>query len=753
MLCDGCPRKAEGIWSGESGNPKARILIVGMSPGVTELLQGVPFVGASGRVLAAALGEAGINLRECRLVNTINCLPAGGLKKMVVVSGQKVPNGTSISKEQKTACGPRFKAEMEKSGAEVVLLLGGQALEAVGVKGDITEWAGHLIAGGEVPGPIPPRTRWIIPSLHPSYVIRMGGLKLFPILKSHSDRLARALNGKLEVVDGIGSSQPATGWDSGPIAPSTPIAFDIETDREMRIERIGISTPFATGSWGWTPSTQALAKRILEGPGVKIAHNAAFDIPILERHGVMVSWPWWDTMWAAQLLHPDLPKSLTAVSGLVLDTPPWKHLNTKSPEYYNMMDALVTRRLYTPLRDALARDGLLPLFEGSVMVALRTLMEMTKVGIRVDLEKQRDWAGNLKRRFAAAQVELNERAGREININSPKQLQTLLFTDFDLPTQRNAAGGVTTDAGALERLSRRVAGPQLEVIRLLQTLRQTSKLIGTYLQRSPTVHPSYFPVGKDDSHYGAATGRLSSQNPNIQNQPKEARIIFTPHDLANLLVEGDYGSAELWAAAALSHDAKLLGVLESGEDLHAVNSELFGCDRTRAKNLMYGTLYGAGPKKLMETLQAKGISTTMKECKELQERLAATYPDLWAWRLRVVREVEETGFAQNPFGRRRYFVDVHNSKPEIINFFPQSTVADVVLRVVPKIAVSVRAYRGEILTTVHDSILTEVHKSQWEIWAHRMKVIMEEKIPELGISIPASVKIGLRWGRMHEVRV
>lgn len=455
-------------------------------------------------------------------------------------------------------------------------------------------------------------------------------------------------------------------------------------------------------------------------------------------------------MWAHQLFSPDLPKSLSMCTGLLFDVAHWKHLAKADMEFYNRMDAGMTLKLYHSLRGKLKADGLLDLFENSVMPALSTLINMTETGIRVDLVKQDQWAAALELRKLAARKTLGS-----VNPASPQQLQKLLYTDLGLkPKFAFKSTKITTDSEALHKLRKEVkdGSREAEILDALRDYRKTSKLLSTYSKQPAVVHPSYFPSSKDDDRGGAATGRLSCQDPNIQNQPKEARIIFVPHERGSgRLVEADYSQIELRVALALAGEEELLALMSSGKDIHSENSKNLKISRKLAKNMAYGAIYGAGVKQLQRTLKADGIDLSLSELSALMNHFKDMMPKLWAWRDRVVQQAGVLGYAQNPFGRRRYFGDMQ--PPEIVNFYPQSIVADIVLERLPKVERLTKDHGGFMLATVHDSFLIEINR--WKIagFLPKLRQILESPIDVVrpGLVIPVDLKVGRRWGRMHKI--
>jgi DNA polymerase-1 len=356
------------------------------------------------------------------------------------------------------------------------------------------------------------------------------------------------------------------------------------------------------GATTWTARWDAdikarVAQELSDDLRWKIAHNWQFDMLRLEEAGVAVSGRIFDTMLAAHLLQPDLYKALGRSAPLYLDLRSWKHLSLDSPSYYNAADARITHDLFRKQWGYLVDTGMLELFTDTMMPATRVLMGMTKRGIRVDIAHLGAWHAELSREIEERTRQWQSNVG-PINPFSAPQIHKLLYKEWGYPKQRTKYDAVTADEGAIKALIARGEGHIAE-LHLLLRLRELNKLRSTYaeheLGRDGCLHPHYLPASKDSDKVGAATGRLVS-SPNIQNQPLIARRLFIPRE-GMVFLEADYNQIEIRIAAALSGDGKLQGVLGTG-DIHAANMAQLNCDRVRAKNVLYGSLYGAGYKKL-----------------------------------------------------------------------------------------------------------------------------------------------------------
>jgi len=222
MMCPGCPRRLEspgldrddvrGKWCGKRGRSDASLLLIGMAPGKDELLAGVPFVGGSGRMLAAALAYNGTKLDSVAAINRVNCYPLGK---------DEVP-----SEEQLVACEPRFLADLAASKATVLVPLGDVALTSLhdvkGKRQSISYWRGYTIPAGEATVQLSPYVRWIVPAYHPAFIMR-GGNRAYPWLRVDLGTAVRASQGTLKRLSIPESNAP---W---PTAMPTRVSFDIET--------------------------------------------------------------------------------------------------------------------------------------------------------------------------------------------------------------------------------------------------------------------------------------------------------------------------------------------------------------------------------------------------------------------------------------------------------------------------------------------------------------------------------------------
>jgi uracil-DNA glycosylase family 4 len=778
----------------KDGNPESPILLVGMAPGRDELAADKPFIGGSGRLLWSQMKLAGMDRADCYIVNVIGEWPEA--------------TGGAPTKAQYDKWFDRVNDALLESKAKVMVLLGKDAFQRVtGLTGGIESWRGYLIeredcvaiprtveeiveykSSGKghkkgdpravrrkvaAPPPIPPLVRWVLPTLHPSGVMRSGMVTL-PAFIADLRRVKRALDGELEV-------HPEN-YSNAPIAlpAHKAVACDIETPMDSRaINRVGMATEDGTWTAPWdNRSREAVASLLKQKEVVKVFQNMSFDVPRLEESGVPIEGPFWDTMLSAQMLQPDLPKGLNYIISLYLDRKRHKHLSELEPAFYNAMDVKNTLHLYDIHKDLLEQQGSLKLFEETIMPAIPVLMRMTSRGLKVDESRRTEWLWELDVKAEKLFDWWEGRTG--VNPSSPKQLSKYLYGTLGLTPQYNKYGGISTDAGAMAEL-KRLSPDHVELLDCLHQLKQTNKLRSTYARTAlggdGCVHPQYLPSNKDfegkDMEGGtsftkgmAGTGRIAASDPPIQQQPIEARKIFIPHSPDMILAEFDYSQIELRIAAALSGDKKLQEALEG--DVHAATQAALKCDRVRAKNILYGTLYGAGPRKLSMVLKTKGYNISERECKEMQDALSRTYKDLFLWRTKVVQRMSTSYSLRNPFGRTRYFLRGGADAPAGLDFLPQSTAADIFWSILVPVDEYTVNVGGALLAPIHDSILVELPSNpsnqlvgvctgilpsdECRTAISTIKSLMQREFPNIapGFRVPINVKVGRNWGEMVE---
>lgn len=417
------------------------------------------------------------------------------------------------------------------------------------------------------------------------------------------------------------------------------------------------------------------------------------------------------------------------------------------------------------------------LFRNIVMPSHSVLIELADGGIKVDPIRNKKWIAKLEKNM--------DRLNRlwykyhTTNPKSSRQLCDLFYKKWKLPVQISKGDGPTVDELACINLRELVrigtdkeACPWIEfpecnvrTFDLLILMRDISKNLSTYaktiVDMKHKIYPQYLPESKDFENArgkirkgAAATGRLASRDPNLQNQPKIARLMYIPDRPDWTFIELDYSAAELWVIARLSNDNVMLADLASG-DPHAIGAKAIGCERKTYKNVIYGTMYGAGPQKISDTIKKNdGIYVPSSECKRVQQGVASRYRDLWAYRQGISDRCVSKGWIKNPFGRVRFFYGGSRDIPSALDFIPQSTVADIMWSVFREIADCAIRHGGRLTTTIHDSMLIQVPASVATACALEAKAIMERRFDNIAPNfyIPVDIKMGkpgASWGELE----
>lgn len=751
------------------GSPSAKVLVVGMAPGNTEIRGGKPFTGPSGNLLWRVLKEANIDRSEAYIINTIGELPEGA-------DGE--PTDAQLDKYWDAF----DQAALQFTGT-VALVLGRTALRRyTGLLG-IESWRGYLVRPGEtqpvwrsseittfyktntkkhkkgdprlvrqkvqLPPPISATIQTIVPSLHPAAILKTG-FRTIPAFNTDVKRAGRAAQNTLK--------PSRVNYDVLPFYLPGDVAFDIETGMVNTdlITRIGFANKDRAWTSHWDNHTSGVSSAILsDSRTTKIAHNIQFDLPRLEAAGIKINGPIYDTMLAANLLQPDLYKGLNSVIPLFLDTERHKHLAETDEVRYNALDAIREYELFEATQSALHETGQYNLFMEEVMATVPTLIRMSRKGIKLHQKRQLDWVDQLRADLINKETHWNLLTGC-IRWGSTQQVNKY-FQSLNIPLMFNKYGGATTEESALREymVSGKAPLTHIQLIELLLELRALKKMLGTYAQAlsGTSIHPSYLPSSKDDDSFGkgmAGTGRITAKDPNVQNQPPAARLLVIPWSPTSVLVELDYSQIEARIMAALGGDEALQAAIDAG--LHNYNMQMLGVDKTRAKNGFYGWAYGAGPRTLQRTFIGAGYNISYQDCKQLLLQFNQIFSKTAAWRQAVVSAMAASRYVANPFGRRRYFYAGLGDATAAMDFLPQSTAASIMWRILPGVEKTATSFGGHLLATIHDSVLVELPLATLREGAAAIREEMEREWPQIspGFKVPVAMKTGPSWGEMSE---
>jgi DNA polymerase-1 len=528
-----------------------------------------------------------------------------------------------------------------------------------------------------------------------------------------------------------------------------------------------------------TADALAELKGVLEDSSVaKMGHDLKFDAIVLARHGVSLQGIDTDTMLASYLL--DATRSAHPLEDLAIEHAGYKALREEDlcgrgakaipfaeipPEQaldYAGERADLALQLSSTLRELLRREDLETVYRELELPLIPVLAAIERAGIRVDGPALLAQSHHVDRELASRSAQIFELAGEEFNINSPKQLSEILFDKLQLPAlKRNAK--TKTASTAVEVLEELALAHDLP--RLILEWRALQKLKGTYIDALPQlVNPDTGRVHTCFNQAVAATGRLSSSDPNLQNIPirtelgREIRRAFIA-DPGHLLISADYSQIELRVLAHLSGDEALVDAFRRGEDIHdRTASKVFGTTsglsehelRRRAKIINYALLYG----KTAFTL-AKDIGVTQQAAQDFINAYFAGFPSVRQFIDDLLATARATGVVKTMFGRRRLVPELTSRNGQIraaaervaVNLPIQGSAADILKRAMIDVHAALPTLAGgrtRMILTVHDELLFEAPKESAEDAAAALREIMQGAVP-LRVPLTVDVGIGENW--------
>ena len=577
---------------------------------------------------------------------------------------------------------------------------------------------------------------------------------------------------------------------------ATSYAFDTETTGldVMSVGLVGMSFAVEAGEAWWVPVAGGewadegellgrFAEVFADAEKEVVAHNFKYDYKMLARREVRIANHIFDTMVAHYLVQPDGGHGLNRLAETDLGYAPIpieSLIGKKGKNQKTMADldpiaitdyacedvdiALQLRDRYAPL---LADHNALKLFEEVEMPLVRILAEMELAGVRIDAERLRTYSAELATKIDALDAEIQSLAGKPFNVDSPRQLGPILFEDLAIPAGRlkkTKTGQYPTGEDVLAKLSE-----HHPIIDKILEYRKLKKLRSTYVEPLPElIHPE---TGRVHTHYMqtvAATGRLSSNNPNLQNIPirtpegREIRRAFVPADADHVLLAADYSQVELRIAAALSGDPGLVEAFVSGADIHAATAakvfnvpldEVTREQRSQAKAVNFGILYGQGAFGLANTL---GISRT--EAKSIIDAYFAQFTALQQFTADAVEKVRETGYAETVLGRRRLLPDIHSNNATVrafaernaVNAPIQGSAADVIKVAMVRLDEAMRTagLRAKMIMQVHDELVFDVPLAEVETLSALIREHMEAAVA-LPVPLVVDMSTGADWLEAH----
>lgn len=521
-------------------------------------------------------------------------------------------------------------------------------------------------------------------------------------------------------------------------------------------------------------------KKVFENQEIKkICQNGKYDISVLKSIDIDVNNFFFDTMLASYVIDPDQkhgmddlsekyldysPISLTTIIGEKKDPAEIFNADLEVLKDYSAEDADVTYRLYLQLDKEMKKEGIEKVAYEIEFPLAPVLGAMEYEGIRIDTKALKSFSKDLQILLDNYTSEIYKSAGSEFNINSPKQLQEILFDKLNLSTGRKTKTGFSTDARALENLR-----GEHEIIDLILSYRQASKLKSTYADALPNlINPKTGRIHTSYNQTVASTGRLSSIDPNLQNIPirtemgKEIRKAFVSRDDNYLILSADYSQIELRIMASICGDEALIKAFSEGEDIHRSTAalvfevkpeEVTPDMRRKAKEVNFGILYGIGAFGLKTRL---GITQT--HAKEIIQTYFKTFKRVREFMDNSVRFAQENGYAETLMRRRRYLKNINSNNRVVrqfeervaINMPIQGSAADMIKLAMINIhnELKKRNSKSKMILQVHDELVFDMHKSEVDDLIPVIKGMMENSLP-LKVPVVVETGIGTNWLDAH----
>ncbi len=578
------------------------------------------------------------------------------------------------------------------------------------------------------------------------------------------------------------------------VMKQTSVCFDTETTglNPLTAELVGIAFSWETGKGFYIPfpenkeEAQELIGHLrpfFESEAIeKIGQNLKYDIKVLHKYDIQVKGKCFDTMLAHYLINPDMRHNMDVLSETYLNYTPvsiteligkkgknqlsMRDIPLEQQTEYAVEDADITYQLAQHFRPELAEAKTEELFETIEIPLLHVLADMELEGINLDQEFLHSLSEDLDNDIKNLETKIYKEADQEFNIASPKQLGEILFDKLKLvdKPKKTKTGQYSTAEDVLSYLAK-----DHQIIRDVLEYRGLSKLKSTYVDALPEqVEPSTGRVHTDYMQTVAATGRLSSNNPNLQNIPirtergRQVRKAFVPRDNNYTLLAADYSQIELRIIAALSKETTMIEAFKNGEDIHASTaSKVFNIpledvtreQRSNAKTVNFGIIYG---------VSAFGLSNqtdlSRTEAKELIETYYKTYPKLRNFISEQIDFAREHGYVQTVLGRRRYLKDINGSNAIVrgaaernaVNAPIQGSAADIIKIAMINIHKKLNEgkYKTKMLLQVHDELVFDVYKPELEELKTLIKSEMENAY-KLDVPLDVDLGVGNNWLEAH----
>ncbi|MFA5589319.1 MAG: DNA polymerase I [Lysobacteraceae bacterium] len=577
------------------------------------------------------------------------------------------------------------------------------------------------------------------------------------------------------------------------------IAFDTETDSldPMRANLIGLSFAVESGRAAYVPLAHdhpgapaqlpreqvldALRPVLEDAAKPKLGQHGKYDLHVMRRHGVQMRGYAQDTLLQSFVLNSTATRhdldSLALrylgystlryeeIAGKGAKQIPFSQVDIETATRYAAEDADICLRLYQVLAEKLgAEPSLLKVYNEIEMPLVEVLTRIEENGVLIDADELRRQSRDLAARMLAIQTRTFEIAGRKFNLDSPKQLQALLFEELDLPiVVKTPTGQPSTNEDALEAIA-----DKHELPRLILDYRALTKLRSTYTEKLvEMINPDTGRVHTSYHQGGAATGRLSSSDPNLQNIPirsedgRRIRCAFVAPP-GRAIVAFDYSQIELRIMAHLSGDAGLISAFEQGQDIHrATAAEVFGVEldavdanqRRAAKAINFGLIYGMGAFGL-----ARQLDVPRNQAQDYISLYFSRYPGVHDFMERTREEARERGYVETVFGRRLYLAEIRSrnanqragAERAAINAPMQGTAADIIKRAMRQVHdwLEPHAEQARMIMQVHDELVFEADTGFIETLISQVRQRMQDAA-SLRVPLIVDAGVGDNWDQAH----
>jgi DNA polymerase-1 len=568
--------------------------------------------------------------------------------------------------------------------------------------------------------------------------------------------------------------------------------FDTETTGldELSAELVGIAFSWEKGTGYYLPFPEdrtacetklAYFAPFFQSPSIeKVGHNLKYDIKVLQQYGMTVQAPLFDTMIAHYLINPDMrhnmdilaetylgykPQPITELIGKKgLNQGTMRNVPIDKQTEYAVEDADITLQLKNHFVSELASEQVVDLFTNIELPLVNVLAAMESAGIRVDVAYLNELAVKFREETTVLEERIYEQAGERFNLASPKQLGPILFDKLKLVNKpkKTKTGQYSTAEDVLSYLAK-----DHSIVADILEWRSVKKLSNTYIEALPEqVNSKTDRVHTIFNQAVAATGRLSSNHPNLQNIPirtergQLVRKAFVPRDENHILLAADYSQIELRVIASLSGDTEMQEAFQKGEDIHASTAaKVFGVSlsdvsreqRSQAKTVNFGIVYG---------VSAFGLSNqtnlNRSEAKALIDAYYETYPQLKTYIRQQVDFARENGYVETILGRRRYLKDINSQNSVVrgaaernaVNAPIQGSAADIIKIAMLRIHEKLKDFESKMLLQVHDELVFDAKKSELDALTSMIKTEMEQAY-KLQVPLVVDVGTGMNWLEAH----